>query len=218
MSVNPIDVMLVDDHQMILQGLAELVGKDPQLRVVAQCQDALKVLAQANELHPHVIVLDIVMKGLNGLDLCRDLKRKLKDVAVLMLTMHDDREFQARAIENGASGYVVKGAPAHDLMEAIHAVAEGRMWLPGGVSKELLDRVRSAQKDPFDRLTSRERQVFQMIVEGKTSRQIGEQLGLALKTVEAHRMKMMKKLDSHNVQDLVMIAVRRGMIRPSEQK
>jgi DNA-binding NarL/FixJ family response regulator len=160
-----------------------------------------------------VIVLDIGMPGLNGLDLCRELRRKLKETAVLILTMYDDREFLARAIDNGASGYVVKGSPANELLQAIRAVARGQLYLPGGIPRDFLDRLRSSGEDPYNRLTARERQVFQMIAEGKTSRKIAEALSIAMKTVDAHRTRLMRKLSIHNVGELVKLALRRGVVR-----
>jgi DNA-binding NarL/FixJ family response regulator len=207
-----IDVLLVDDHQMVLEGLAALVSRDPLIRVVGQCQDATKVLQSAEELRPHVVVLDIGMPGINGLDLCRELTRKLKQTAVLMLTMYDDQEFMKRALIHGASGYVVKGAPGQELLQAIHAVASGGRHLPAGVPADLAESAVSLEEDPYDLLTSRERQVFQMIAEGRKTRQIAEELHVAVKTVDAHRTRMMRKLGIHNVGDLVKLALKRGIV------
>jgi DNA-binding NarL/FixJ family response regulator len=214
MDAETIDVLLVDDHQMVLEGLAALISKDPQVRVAGQCGDSMKVMALTEELRPKVIVVDLGMPGLNGLDLCRELTKKFRDVSVLILTMYDDHEFLARALENGAAGYVVKGAPADELLQAIHSVARGQLHLPAGVPKDFLDRLRNPQEDPYNRLTARERQVFQRIAEGLTSRMIAKELSIAVKTVDAHRTRLMRKLGLHNVGGLVTYALRRGGVVP----
>jgi two-component system, NarL family, response regulator NreC len=218
MEAETIDVLLVDDHQMVLEGLAALLARDPQFRVVGQCRDPGRVLDLARDLKPQVVVLDITMPGVNGLDLCRELRRKIRASAVLMLTMHDDQEFLARAIGNGASGYVVKGAGAEELFRAIRTVARGQLHLPADVSKDFPDRIRSAQEDPYNRLTHREKQVFQMIAEGKSSRLIAEELHLSPKTVDAHRTRLMRKLGLHKMGDLVKYAIRRGIVQVPEDR
>jgi two-component system, NarL family, response regulator NreC len=215
MEAETIDVLLVDDHQMVLEGLAALLSKDPKFRVVGQCRDSGVVLDKAQELKPRVVVLDITMPGINGLDLCRDLRRKVKGAAVLILTMHDDQEFLARAIGNGASGYVVKGAGAEELFQAIRTVARGELHLPPAVSQDRPERIRTAQEDLCNRLTARERQVFQMIAEGKSGRGIAVELHLSPKTVDAHRTRLMHKLGLHKMGDLVKYAIRRGIVEIS---
>jgi DNA-binding NarL/FixJ family response regulator len=213
MTAETINVLLVDDHEMVLEGLAALVAKDPSMRVVGQCSDATKVMEQARLARPHVIVLDIHMPGINGLDLCRELTRKFKQTAVVMLTMNDDHEFMARALKYGARGYVVKGSPVGELLQAIRAVSSGQRHLPPGVAPDSLDRNGHSDEDPFDRLTPRERQVFQMIADGKKSRQIAEELELSPKTVSTHRSSLMEKLKIHSVGELVKLAVGRGNVR-----
>ena len=212
MTNETIDVLLVDDHEMVLEGLAALVSRDPSMRVVGQCREPTKVLEQAQQLQPRVIVLDIGMPGINGLDLCRELTRRLRQTAVVMLTMYDDQEFLDRAVAYGASGYVVKGAPAHELLDAIRTVSRGQPYLPAGAPKNSLDRAGHSDEDRYNSLTARERQVFQMIAEGKTSRRIAEDLSLATKTVDAHRTRLMRKLSIHSVGELVKLALRRGIV------
>lgn len=212
MGEETIDVLLVDDHAMVREGLAAVISRDPGLRVVGECGDGLQVVPEALRLRPHVIVLDIAMPGANGLDLCRTLRRKVKDSAILILTMYDEKEFLARAIDNGASGYVVKGAEAAELRQAIRAAAQGQLHFPPGLSQDLPDQLRRARGDPFNSLTGRQKQVFQMIAEGKTTRRIAVDLGLSPKTVDAHRTRLMHKLNLHNVGDLVRFAVRRGVV------
>ncbi|HUT57468.1 MAG TPA: response regulator transcription factor [Phycisphaerae bacterium] len=213
MSEETIRVLMVDDHAMVREGLAALISVDPLIEVVGQCGDGLKVVKMALELRPDVVLLDIGMPGFNGLDLCRELTRKLPATVVLILTMHDDDEFVARALDYGASGYLVKEAAADQLREAIHCVMAGQLYLQPGLSRGLLAQISRTRADPYDRLTPRERQVFQMIAEGKTTRQIAEKLGTAMKTVDTHRTRLMRKLGLHNINALVRYALKKGIVR-----
>jgi len=169
------------------------------------------VAEEAARVCPDVIVLDIMMPGLNGLDICRELTRKTKSIGVLMLSMCEDEQFIAKALEYGASGYLLKGAAAQQLVDAIRAVARGELFLGPGIPRSVLDYM-TDNGDPYDTLTTRERQVLQAVAEGRTNRQIAEQLGLAVKTVDTHRMRLMRKLGIHDQTNLVKFAVRRGLI------
>jgi two-component system, NarL family, response regulator NreC len=208
----PINVFLADDHAMVREGLAALVSRDPRFKVVGQCGDGLAVVEQARAIRPDVVVLDITMPGLNGLDICRDLTRKVKNAAVLMLTIHDDEQFIARALEQGASGYLLKEAATDQLIQALLTVSKGQLYLGQGISLTVLQRITSGGKDPYDKLTTRERQVLQLIAEGKTSRAVATELGLAVKTVETHRGRLMQKLNIHDQTCLVKYALRRGIV------
>src|SRR6056297_3628859 len=187
MAQTEIRVFLADDHAMVREGLAALVSGDSEIKVVGHCGDGLEVVEQVARLQPDVVLLDITMPGLNGLDVCRELSRRFTNIAILMLTMHDDEQFIAKALENGASGYLVKEAAAGQLREAVRTVAQGELFLSPGISKNVLQLIASRGDDPHDTLTSRERQVLQLIAEGKTNRQIADQLQLAIKTVDTHR-------------------------------
>ena len=212
MSKNHIRVFLADDHEMVREGLAALLAKDGRFRVVGQCGHGLEVLPMVLETSPDVLILDITMPGLNGLDVCRDVVRKAKNTAVLILSMHDNEQFVARALEHGASGYLLKESAAAQLVEAVAAVARGDLYLGPGISRNILQRLSSGEKDPYERLTTRERQVLQLIAEGKTSRAIACELGVAVKTADTHRMRLMRKLDIHNKTSLVKFALRKGLV------
>ena len=212
MSEETIGVLLVDDHAMVREGLAALISQDPQIHVVGQLGDGLKVLEEAERVKPNVVVLDISMPGLNGLDICRELTRRFKDIAVLILTMHAEEQFIARALQYGASGYLLKEAAADQLTLAVRTVARGEVYLGPGISKNVLLHIGSGRDDPYEKLTSRERQVLQMIAEGRTNRQISELLELAVKTVDTHRAHLMRKLDIHDQTALVKYALRRGLV------
>ena len=213
MTEQTITIFLADDHTMFREGLAALVAREDRIRVVGQCGDGLKVFEQVRQLQPDVVVLDISMSGLNGLDICRQLSRRQKNVAILVLTMHAEEEFVVRALESGASGYLLKEAAAEQLAEAVHTVAAGKVYLGPGVSRSVLNKlVNGKGSDPYNQLTARERQVLQLIAEGKTNRTISEMLGLSVKTVDTHRARMMRKLDIHDQTNLVKYAIRRGIV------
>ena len=205
-------VFLADDHTMVREGLAALIGKHPQIEIVGQCGDGLQVVESVGLTQPDVVVLDITMPGLNGLDICRELTRKHRRIAVLILTMHESQQFIVKAVEHGARGYVLKDAPPAQLVKAILAAAKGEVSLGPGISNMLLDRINQGDHDPYDGLTSRERQVLQLIAESKTNREIAKQLGLSIKTVDTHRSHLMRKLGIHDQTSLVKYALRRGIV------
>jgi DNA-binding NarL/FixJ family response regulator len=212
MSDEPITVFLADDHAMVREGLAALVSEDDRIQVVGQTGDGLRVTEEIRRLSPRVVLLDVTMPGLNGLDVCREISRKFKDTAVLILTMHDDEQFIATALENGASGYILKEGAADELCEAVRKVAQGELCLGTGVPKSAVLRAVRGNDDPYNRLTTRERQVLQLIAEGKTNRAIADELGLAVKTIDTHRSRLMRKLGIHDQTSLVKYALRRGII------
>lgn len=210
---NRITVFLADDHTLVRQGIAALVSKNPDVKVVGQCGDGLKVVEQVLAARPNVVVLDLQMPGLNGLDICRQLSRKAKGAGILVLTMHADEEFIIQALENGASGYLLKEAAADQLNEALLAVAAGQLYLGPGVPSSVLNRLAQGKgSDPYNTLTARERQVLQLIAEGKTDREIAPILGLSVKTVDTHRAHAMRKLGLHDQTALVKFALRRGIV------
>lgn len=212
MNAHRIKVFLADDHSLVRQALAEMIDRNPDFEVVGQCGDGLQVGAKVLESKPEVLVLDIGLPGLNGLDVCLEVTRKLRKLAVLMLSMHDDEEFIARALENGASGYLMKEADNDQLATAIRTVAAGELYLAPGVSRNVLLRLGRMAEDPYQRLTMRERQVLQLIVEGKTNRDVAAALGLAVKTIDTHRTRLMRKLGIHDQTALVKFALRKGIV------
>jgi DNA-binding NarL/FixJ family response regulator len=146
------------------------------------------------------------------LDVCRELTRKVQSTSVLILTMHDDEQFIATALEHGASGYLLKEAAPDELCEAVHRVAKGELYLGSGIPSKAIHRAVQGNEDPYDRLTTRERQVLQLIAEGKTNRAIAEDLQLAVKTVDTHRSRLMRKLNIHDQTSLVKFALRKGIV------
>ncbi len=204
-------VFLADDHVMVREALAAMLSQHEDIQIVGQCGDGLKVSEQVLGLTPGVLVLDIMMPGLNGLDICRQLTRKNKSIGVLILSMCEDEQFIAKALEYGASGYLLKESAALQLIQAIRSVARGELFLGPGIPRSVLSYM-SDGGDPYESLTTRERQVLQAVAEGKTNRQTAEQLGLAVKTIDTHRMRLMRKLNIHDQTSLVKFAVRRGLV------
>lgn len=209
-----ITLYLADDHTLVRQGIAALITRLNDISVVGESGEGLKVVEQVVQLKPRVVVLDLSMPGLNGLDVCKQLSRKAKGTAILILTMHAEEEFIARALENGASGYMLKEAAADQLAEAVRAVARGDLYLGTGVPRGVLGRLTNgADSDPYNSLTIREREVLQLIAEGKTNRDIAEMFQLSVKTVDTHRAHLMRKLSIHDQTSLVKFAIRRGIVQ-----
>jgi len=212
MNNKPIKVFLADDHVMVREGLAALLAREPDIEVVGQDGHGLTVAKSALECQPDVVVLDIMMPGINGLDICRQLTRKTKKVYVLILTMYDDEQFIIRALEYGASGYLLKEAASDQLATAVRAVARGELYLGPGIPRHVLESLGRGRTDPYEDLTTRERQVLQLVAEGKTSRDVAEVLNLAVKTVDTHRSNLMRKLNIHDQTALVKFAIRKGIV------
>jgi DNA-binding NarL/FixJ family response regulator len=211
MTNGSIAAFLADDHTMVRDGLAALIDREPDINVIGQCGNGLDLLEHFAQVHPDVLVLDITMPGLNGLDICREIVRRYRETAVLILTMHDDEQFIARALEYGASGYLLKEAAGTQLAQAVRAVANGQLYLGPGIPRGVLQRIGRGARDPYETLTTREREVLQLIAEGKTNRQIAEDLGVAVKTIDTHRSHLMRKLAIHDQTSLVKYAIRRGI-------
>lgn len=209
-----IKLFLADDHTLVRQGIAALVARAADMRVVGECGDGLNVVAQVLRSKPDVVILDLTMPGMNGLDVCRQLSRKARRAAILVVTMHAEEEFIVRALENGASGYLIKEAAADQLAEAVRTVARGDLYLGPGVPRGVLARLTGGPgADPYNQLTARERQVLQLIAEGKTNRECAKILKLSVKTVDTHRAHLMRKLDIHDQTSLVKYAIRRGIVQ-----
>jgi two-component system, NarL family, response regulator NreC len=205
-------IFLADGQAMVRQGLSMLIATDRHLKVVGQCGEGLQVIPAVKSTRPDVVVMDITLRGLNGLDVCRELTRKVEDVAVLILTGHDEEHFITRALDCGASGYLSKDAEGRQLIEAIHRVSRGELHLGPQASQAILHHIGRREDDPYNKLTARERQVLQAIVESKTNRQVALHLGIAVKTVDTHRTRLMRKLDIHDQTALVKYAIRKGVI------
>jgi DNA-binding NarL/FixJ family response regulator len=208
----PIQLFLIDDHTMVRQGISALLSQCDNINVVGEAGNGTGVVELIKESKADVVALDLSLPGEGGLDICRRIVRKSKGVAVLILTMHGDEEYVSEALRSGAKGYLMKGAEADQLEQAIRTVAAGELYLGPGISPEILQNMdRHPKDDPYDLLTPRERLVLKMIAEGKTNKITAEELGISTKTVDTHRWRLMKKLNIHDQTTLVKYALRKGI-------
>jgi two-component system response regulator NreC len=207
----PLRIILADDHQIFRQGLKALLERD-NLEIVGEASDGYEAVRLARDLRPDAAVLDFSMPLLNGMEAAREIPRVSPHTRTVLLTMHTEDHYVLEAIRAGITGYVVKTAAAADLVRAIQEVSRGHMYLSPGISRVLADAYLAGSDPQADPLTSRERQVLQLVAEGKTTKEIAHLLGVSGKTVETHRTRMMDKLGIHNTAGLVRYAIGRGMI------
>ncbi len=215
--MNPIRVLLADDHKLIRAGLRLVVDQQPDLSVVGEADDGRQAVELAKSLKPDVVVMDIGMPNLNGIEAARQIRAIRPDAAVVMLSMHSDEGYVLRALGAGARAYLLKDSATTDLVQAIHAVVEGKSFFSPAVSKVLLQDYmrksrRSGAEDSYDLLSPREREVLQLVAEGKSNKEIASLLNLSVYTVETHRAKIMQKLNLKGVPELILYAVRKGII------
>lgn len=203
-------VFLAEDHSLVREGLASLLEKTGEFDVVGQCGDGLEVVEQVEQTRPDVLVLDCQMPGLNGADICHELKQERSAVVILMLSMHADEDVIIRALEYGARGYLLKESAGTDLVEALNTVLAGMIYLGPGIDKSILAKLHKPRTDAYDTLTPRERQILQLIAESMTNPMIARKLELSVKTVDTHRMRLMKKLDIHDQTTLVRFYLARN--------
>jgi DNA-binding NarL/FixJ family response regulator len=209
----PIRVVLADDHVLVRQGLRSLLERE-KFQVVAEASDGQELIRLAETHHPDIAVLDISMPTLNGIDAARELGRSCQQTKVILLTQHEEEQYIHEALEVGVKGYVLKSQVASDLIHAMQQVSRGGIYLSPGVSRAVVDAYRSKSERPSDPLSGRERQVLQLIAEGKSTKDVASLLGISVKTAESHRSRLMQKLDIHETASLVRYAVRRGLVQP----
>ena len=205
-------VMLADDHPMFRQGLKALLEREG-FDVVAEAADGHEAVKLARQLNPSIAVLDIGMPLLNGIDAARDIHKQASDTEVVLLTMYEEEAYVLEALRAGIRGYVLKAQAASDLVGAIREVQRGAVYLSPGISKAVVDAYVGKSELPRDPLTDRERQVLQLVAEGKTTKEVAEVLGLSVKTADSHRTRIMQKLEIHETASLVRYAIRRGFIK-----
>jgi DNA-binding NarL/FixJ family response regulator len=208
-----IQVLLADDHVIVRQGLKGLLEREG-FKVCGEATDGREAVRVAEVSHPDVAVLDLSMPGLNGIDAAREIMSLLPQTKTILLTMYSEDSYILQALSAGANGYVLKTQAWADLVQAIREVARGSFYLSPGVSRAVVDAYRARTSVPPDPLSPRERQILQLVAEGKTTKQIAEILGVSVKTAESHRSRLMAKLDIHEIAGLVRYAIRRGMIQP----
>ena len=216
-----IRVLLAEDHTIVREGLRSLMDGEAGIEVIGEANDGREAVEKVRQLRPDVVVMDIAMPGLNGLEATRQIRKRFPETQVLILTMHTNEEYVFQILRAGASGYVVKQAASEELIAGIRAVGRGDSFLSPSISGKVIEEyVRQAEameeKDRYDKLTDREREVLQLIAEGHANREIAELLHISVKTVETHRANLMDKLGIRGTAGLTRYAVRKGVIDPGQ--
>ena len=212
-----IRILLADDHTLMRQGLRHILESHDDFEVVAEASSGIEAVEAARLHHPDVAIVDVAMKELNGIETTAQILKHSPHTAVLILSMYSDERYVLRAVKAGARGYVLKNSAGEELIRAIYAVQRGTAFFSPAVARIFQDgfaRLKDASEvnDRFELLTNRERQIYQLLAEGNSNKEIANRLNLSLHTVETHRWRIMEKLDLHSTAELVLSAVRRGMV------
>jgi len=216
--MTPLRILVADDHTLVRQGLRKILESQPGWVVVGEAGDGRDAVQQAMDLLPDVIIMDIAMPRLNGVEALQQIQRRHPNTRVLALSMYADEAYVTRAVRAGASGYLLKESADADLIQAVGALSEGKSFFSPAVARVLLDEyVRQLAErgiaDRFETLSEREREVFQLIAEGHSNKEVAMMLHISPTTVETHRAHIMEKLDLHSTADIVLCAVRKGIVR-----
>jgi DNA-binding NarL/FixJ family response regulator len=210
-------VLIADDHALLREGLRALLKTAPDIEVVGEAADGQQAIEACRRLEPDVVLMDVAMPGLGGLEATLQIRRELPRTRVLVLSQYDDREYVARFLKAGVSGYILKRAAGSDLLSAIRSVMQGGLVLDPAVARHALgepgEPAAPALGDPYESLTDREKQVLRLVAEGRSSKEIAEALGIAVKTAMSHRENLMEKLGAHSRTELIRFALKRGVIQ-----
>lgn len=210
-----IRVLLAEDHAIVREGLRSLLEKQSEIEIVCEAEDGRIAVERVREHQPDVVIMDITMPNLNGVEATRQITNEFPQIKVIALSVHSNRIFVADMLEAGASGYVLKECLFDELVQAIHAVIDGRTYLSsritGVVVEDYIKRLVNVSDSPLSSLTSREREVLQLVAEGKSTKEIALELHVSTKTIEANRRQIMEKLDIHSIAELTKYAVREGL-------
>ena len=212
-----IRILLADDHALLREGIRALLSRESDLEVVGEAADGHEAIARCRALHPDVVLMDIAMPGLGGLEAALEIRKESPDTKILVLTQYEDREYVTRFLKVGAAGYVLKKAAGAELASAIRSVFKGGLVLDPQVAREALREPESApgggSEDPYETLTDREKQVLKIVAEGKSNKEVAELLGISVKTAMSHRERVMEKLGLHSRTDLIRFALKKGVIQ-----
>jgi len=208
-------ILLADDHKIIRDGLRALLEKEPDMEVVGEAQDGITTVRLAKKFLPNIVIMDIAMPDMNGIDATRQIISETQGVKVIALSMHSDRRFVLQMLKAGASGYLLKDSAFEELASAIKTVMAGQPYLSPKITdvviKEYIVSLPKNEESVFTKITTREREVLQLLAEGKATKQIAAFLNVSVKTIETHRQQIMEKLDIHSVAELTKYAIREGL-------
>ena len=210
-------ILIVDDHEIFRRGLRSLLESRPEIEICGEATNGVEAVQKAKEVEPDVVVMDIAMPNMNGIEATRRITEKHPRMGVVILSMHYDESYVIRSLKAGARAYLLKDAMKSELISAIHAVAEGRSFFSPKISRILQEDYvqalgRKGADDSYELLTSREREILQLVAEGKTNKEIAGTLNLSLYTVDTHRTHILQKLNLHSVPEVILYAVRKGII------
>lgn len=214
----PIRCVLVDDHTLFREGLRRILEAESDIQIVGEASNASEAVARVRELHPDVVLIDIGMPGMSSFEAARVINRESNGTRLIFLTMYEDEEYLLQCLDAGASGYILKDAPGPKLVTAVREVAQGRKYLSPQVLGKLVDDLRARSQGPqivarSSTLTPREREVVKLIAEGNSVKEIAALLGLSVKTIEAHKFNLMRKLNIHNKAQLVTYAIQKKIVK-----
>jgi len=216
---NKIRVLLAEDHILVRQGFRRILEDDPGVTVVGEARTGLEAIDQCKELKPDVVVMDLSMPDLGGLEATAEILKADPQIKILILSMYSNEAYVRKAFELGAKGYILKNAIEVDLTRAVMALAEGQAYFSPGVSHIVLESMKAGtfqgtSQDPYEKLTLREKEVLQLIAQGKSNKEIATLLNISVNTVAVHRARVMETLNLHRTAELVLFAVKKGLIQP----
>jgi DNA-binding NarL/FixJ family response regulator len=211
-----IKIILADDHQVVRKGLKALLTSESEFDVVGEANDGLEAMQLTERLQPDVLILDLMMAGINGLEVTRQLNKKFPKIGIVILSMHSNEAYVLESLRSGARAYVLKESPPEELVHAVKEVFAGRRYLSNPLSERAIEAYTNASEakniDPYDQLTTREREILQLTAQGKTNVEIAERLYISPRTVETHRTNLMRKLELHNHSQLIQFAIQHNII------
>ncbi len=216
--MSKIKVMIADDHALVREGISAILGRYDNITVVGEASNGIEAIDKVDKLKPDVILMDIAMPGLGGLEATVEIKKKNPDIKILVLTQYEDKEYISRFLKVGVSGYMLKKAVGSELLSAINAISKGELYLHSSITSEVVAGFLSGTgsielEEPYEKLTDREKQILKLIAEGNSHKEIAALLDISVKTVIAHQTNISEKLDLHSKAELMKFAIRQGIIK-----